>query len=75
MIPLYSSIERFSTPGRRLIALTMLKTLPARPIAASYSSASRPVASSTSISRRCATASILAHGPGGVNPAGPGCGG
>src|SRR5215207_7628722 len=54
MIPLYSSIERFSTPGLRLIALTMLKTLPARSTAASYSSLSGPAASSTSISRRCA---------------------
>ena len=49
MIALYSSIERLRTSGFRHIALTMLKTFPARPTAAAYSSASSPVASSTSI--------------------------
>ena len=38
MIALYISIDCFSTSGRRLIALTMLKTFPARARAASYSS-------------------------------------
>ena len=60
MIALYSSIERLSTSGFRHIALTMLKTFPARPMAAAYSSASRPVASSTSISLMCGTAVSLA---------------
>jgi hypothetical protein len=60
MISRYSAIDARSTPGRRLIALTMLKTRPARPTAASYYSASAPVASSTSMSRMCATARILA---------------
>ena len=41
--------------GFRHIALTMLKTLPARPIAASYSAFSGPVASPSSISRRFGT--------------------
>ena len=39
MIALYSSIEQLRTSGFKHIALTMLKTLPARPIAAAYSSA------------------------------------
>src|ERR687895_96694 len=41
----------------------MLKTFPARPMAASYSSRSAPVASSTSIRRRCGMAATLHAAP------------
>jgi hypothetical protein len=55
MISRYRCIDSRSTAGRRLIACTMLKTLPARPIAASNSSLRRPAASSTRIRRRYGT--------------------
>ena len=61
------SIERLRTVGFRHMALTMLKTFPARSIAAAYSSASSPVASSTSICLMCGTALSLASGPAGCN--------
>src|SRR4026207_677991 len=72
MTPLYRAFHRSSPPGRRLIDLTMLKTLPARPTAASYSSFSSPVASSTSVRRTRGVRRPLAPGPGeGGRGAGP----
>ena len=50
-------------PGRWLIALTMLKTLPARSTAASYSSASSPSASLSWISRMYANAYLVCGKP------------
>ena len=55
MIALYIPIDALRTSGFGLIDRTMLKTFPARPTAASYSSASGPSASSGSMRWMCGT--------------------